>query len=313
MDDKYFAKLLVDNLALSDKADARVFHSRNGLDTSRLGEADEIWKLFVRYNLDTGGMKSNAVEQQWNRISNKSILKDRNKLLEGIGRLEKEKCYENFTRSCPMTFKKSRGFDTDGCTVSECPVVGLAQAISWHRKHYRIAKVIAECAKRLLIENQDAHDGNINDLIASISNRYRGKYDDWRPLATKEFVSLFDNIREYGKPPKVVIWMLSDLSSPVHQVNHWPDIDPGQLTPIDTHVKRIIMRFGWVMTPTSENIRRKLAELYPEEPRKLDFALYRLGAESEENICSKDPNCGECHRRFRVIYDACLSNDKKRI
>ena len=312
MDDKDFAKLLVDKIALSEKADARQFHSRNGLDTSRLGEADEIWKLFVRYNLDTGGMKSIIVENLWNRISNETILKSRSKLLEGIARLKREKCYGNFTRLCPMTFKKKTGFATDGCAVTECPVIGLAKSISWHRKHYRIAKVIAECAKRLLVENQNVHSGNLNDLITSISGKYRGKRDDWRLIATKEFISFFDDIREYGNPPKVIIWMLSDLSSPIHQVNHWPDIDPTQLTPIDTHVKRLVGRFGWVTIPTNENIRRKLEELYPEEPRKLDFALYRFGAESEENICSKDPNCVECRGRLRVVYDACSANDKKR-
>lgn len=313
MNDKEFAKLLVDKITLSEKADARQFHSRNGLDSSRLGESDEIWKLFVRYNLETGGMKSKAVENQWKKIGNESILKSKDKLLEGISALKRKQCYENFTYSCPMTFKKSKGFIKNGCAVSECPVMALTESISWHRKHHRIAKVIAECAKRLLVENQDVHNGNLNDLIISISNKYRGKHDDWRPLATREFISLFDNIREYGNPPKVIVWMLSDLSSPVHQVNHWPDIDPTQLTPVDTHVMRLVRRFGWVAMPTNENIRRKLEELYPEEPRKLDFALYRFGAESEENICSKDPNCGKCHARLRVIYDACSANDKKRV
>lgn len=314
MDDKKFAELLVEKIALPKKDDVRLFHSRNGLESSRLGEADEIWKLFVRYNLDTGGMKSSVVESQWNQIENESILKSKNKLLEGIAELKGKPCYENFTLLCPMTFKNSTGFIMNGCAVSKCPLMALTETVSWHRKHYKIAKIIAECAKRLLVENRDVHSENLNDLIIFIFDKYRGKQDDWRHQATSEFISLFDNIKEYGTPrPKVIVWMLSDLGSPFHQINHWPDIDLTQLTPVDTHVKRLVERFGWVVIPTDENIRRKLAELYPEEPRKLDFALFRLGAESEENICSKTPKCGECHARLRVIYDACSANDKKRV
>lgn len=54
-----------------------------------------------------------------------------------------------------------------------------------------------------------------------------------------------------------------------------------------------------------------MGDLCQEEPKKLDLALYRLGAKSEENICSKDPNRGECHARLRVIYDACPAKNKK--
>lgn len=314
MDDKDFANLLVEKLVASpekaDKADARQFHKRNRIDTLRLSDADEIWKLFVRYNLETGGIRSGIVENHWNKIPDGSILKNRNRLLEDMGRLELQKCYGNFTVSCQMTYKKSERLNKHGCMIDKCPVIELTQDLSWHRSHYKVAKIIAECAKRLLIENPNTKNGNLNEIIRSIFDKHKGKSDDWRSSATQEFIALFENIKGYGDPPKVVIWMLSDLSSPVHQVNHWPDIDLGQLTPIDIHVKRLVMRFGWVAKPTNEDIRRKLAELYPVEPRKLDFALYRLGAESEENICGDDPKCGKCREQFPEIYENCPSGEK---
>lgn len=166
MNDKQFANLIVDKLALPEKSQARQFHSNNGLATSRLGEADEIWRLFVRYNLDTGGMKSSIVENQWNKIDTDNILKRRDKLVEGLGRLRKEKCYENFTVFCPMRFKKGDGFEKKGCTVPDCAVIDLTRSISWHRRHYRIAKVIAECAKRLLVDNQTVYHANLNNLVS---------------------------------------------------------------------------------------------------------------------------------------------------
>jgi hypothetical protein len=47
------------------------------------------------------------------------------------------------------------------------------------------------------------------------------------------------------------------------------------------------MRFGFVSDKNSSStyIAEEFAELYPKEPRKLDFALYRLGSEGEENFC----------------------------
>jgi hypothetical protein len=47
------------------------------------------------------------------------------------------------------------------------------------------------------------------------------------------------------------------------------------------------MRFGFVSNKNSSctYIAEEFAELYPKEPRKLDFALFRLGSEGEENFC----------------------------
>lgn len=56
---------------------------------------------------------------------------------------------------------------------------------------------------------------------------------------------------------------------------------------------------------SNENIDNKLLELYPEESRKLDHALYRLGAELEENICGKTPDCEKCKQKFPKLNKNC--------
>jgi hypothetical protein len=287
-----FARILINELVDKDKskADVRLFLKRFGIDSSKLNDADEIWKLFVRYNLDTGGMKSRIVEASWNEIPFHSVLKQRTRLLESIAPLKQKfidgqlQCYSNFSQNCHMVFNQSNGFTNIKCldvkVISECPVIEITKEIQWHRKHYKIAKIIVECAKRLLIEDEiGKQNGNLNDIVKVIFDEYRNYGDNWKTIATAEFISRFNNIRDYGSPPKVIIWMLSDLSSPIHQINHWPDVDLSQLTPVDTHVQRLMVRLGFIRNDqvSNENIRRRLNELYPQEPRKLDFALYRLG------------------------------------
>lgn len=317
---KKFARLLVAELVDNDPSvgDVRPFHKRSGIDSSNLNNADEIWKIFVRYNLDTGGMKSCITEDKWNKLSNNSILKNRNKLLDAIEFLKNRniRCYGNFSECCPITFKQKSGFSKD-CPYddlfNDCPVVAIIREIRWHRAHYKIAKIIVECAKRMLIEDEEGRkERNINNFVKAIFDKYQSSGEKWRTKATSELISRFDNIKGYGRPPKVIVWMLSDLSSPVHKVNHWPDVDLAQLVPVDTHVARLVVRFGFVKKGHSnEDIRQKLHELYPEEPRKLDFALYRLGAGLEENICKKQPCCDLCMRKIPKIFESCPSSDRR--
>ncbi|NIN01787.1 MAG: DUF2400 family protein [candidate division Zixibacteria bacterium] len=315
-----FAGILVEELVDSDpsKGDAREFHRRNGIDPTNLKHADEIWRVFVRYNLETGGMKSRVVTENWNKLPDASMLKNRMRLLGRIVRLKHSRCYANFTLNCPVTYSKVGGFNLSRCTApgmeEGCPFVEITKEIQWHRQHYKIAKIIVECAKRLLIEDMDGqHDGNLNDVVAATFDKYRGTELSWRAKATEEYMSRFEDIKGYGNPPKVILWMLSDLSSPVHQLEHWPDVDLSQLTPVDTHVGRLVVRFGFLPRDqvSNRNIRATLRQLYPKEPRKLDFALYRLGAESEENICRTEPHCKSCRERIPRVYTACHSQDKK--
>jgi uncharacterized protein YeeX (DUF496 family) len=321
MQSKDFARLLISELVdkKPSKSDPRVFHRRNGIDPERLDDADQIWLIFVRYNLDTKGMKSTVVEKRWLQIPKDSLLKNRNRLLEKVVFLKNENafCCKNFTTNCPITYTQQRGFSKN-CLYpkffNSCPVSILTKELQWHRAHYQTAKIIVECAKRLLIEDTNgSKEANLNHVVEEIFDRYRDSGEKWKKKATNEFLSKFDGIYGYGKPPKVVVWLLSDLSSPVHHVNHWGEIDTSQLIPIDTHVGRLALRFRFVGAGNVSNnqIRNSLSQLYPEEPRKLDFALYRLGSEMEENICSKTPNCLLCSTRFPKIYEVCPAKTGK--
>jgi hypothetical protein len=316
MSHQEFAKVLVQELV--DKApsrtDLRKFHLRNGIDSGNLNDADEIWKVFVRYNLESLGTQSLTVEKHWNATPANSILKQRTTLC-GMIRKHKQngplQCYNNYTRNCKMLYSKDKGFSFPaGCSAMNdvCPVEQVTRAIGWHRAHYKVAKIIVECAKRLLLEDNDGSKcGNINDVVKAIIGKYKSIRADYKVPATKELIHRFNNIQGYGNPPKVIVWMLSDLSSPVHQINHWPDIDISQLTPVDTHVQRLAVRFGFVSGNQSSSpvISKRITDLYPEEPRKLDFALFRLASEPEENICGKTPNCQLCKAKFLKVYHLC--------
>jgi hypothetical protein len=320
MESHEFARLLVTELVdnAPSRADFRLLHQR--MNIGNLEDANEIWKAFARYNLETGGVKSEIVDDRWNRISANSMLKNRQRLLAAIVRLKGENaaCYRNVTTCCPVTFKGDRGFGGD-CLCKRffenCPVVAITRDISWHRLHYKVAKIIVECAKKMLIEDiEGKKDGSINDFASAVFNKHRGSGDDWKSKATCELISRFADINGYGNPPKVIVYMLSALSSPVHKVNHWPDVDLTQLKPIDTHVSRLVVRFGFVKPGQSSktDILRRLSELYPEEPRKLDFALFRLGSDVEEGICTIKPNCSLCARRYPRIFSFCPSIEKNR-
>lgn len=95
-----------------------------------------------------------------------------------------------------------------------------------------------------------------------------------KSAATSELLDIFRNIKGYGNPPKVITWFFSEFSSPVHQINHWPELDYKKFNPVDTHVGRLMVRFGFIDedNASNENIDKRLNELYPEEPRKLDFS-----------------------------------------
>lgn len=309
MDEKKFATVLVNELVDNNPVDSRQFLSLNGINPDNLDDADEIWKTFVRFNVDGGGMKSSTVFKYWNKLDASSILLNREKLIKEVFKLKDLKCYENFSTECPVTFKSGSLFNSEMCYghCDECPFVYLTKDLSWHRKHYTIAKILMETSKKLLIKNEDgSKNGNLNDLVSGIFIKYENDSDQPKK-ATKELMKLFNDIKGYGNPPKAIVWMLSELSSPVHNLNHWEMLDYHQFNPVDTHVGRLMERFEFLEKNeiNSKKINQKINELYSEEPRKLDFALYRFGAEMEQNICGKEPKCDECQEKFPKIFDNC--------
>lgn len=323
---RLFAALLVEELVHKKptRADSRRFHRENGLHPNKMDDADEIWRYFVRYNIETLGVKSVVATKYWNLTLPQSILKQRTKLLDSIVRLrnlEEQlglRCCKNYTKSCSMTYRKGEfGFPDPYCLAKRhnqhCPVAQVTQTLTWHRQHYTIAKIIVECASRLLLNDEfGKKEGNLNHIYEGICRKYDSTRNDFRFKITEEFISRFKDIRGYSYPAKVIVWMLSDLSSPVHCVNHWPNIDLSQLVPVDVHVKRLSARFGFVAAneATGKNIMKRLAAIYPDEPRKLDFALYRLGAEGEEFICRETPECGACRKALPLIFNACLARKR---
>ena len=281
---KELAKILVEEIVNPNQPDSRLFINGCGINSSNLSNSDEIWKAFIRYNIDAGGVKSSIVYKYWNNIPDEALLKQREKLIEKTELLKNFKCYNNFTNFCPVTYKRGKFFNTEEChspdLFDECPVVTLIKELKWHKAHYRIAKILVEDTKRLLIEDSFGKKRrNLNDVVDGILEKYS---EDEMGTATKELLSKFDDMKGYGTPPKAITWFLSELSSPVHQVNHWPELDYTQLNPVDTHVKRLMVRFGFINSKeiSNKNISDKLFELYPVEPRKLDYALYRFGGES---------------------------------
>lgn len=310
MDSIDFARIIVEEVVDKNPPDSRLFLCGNGIRFNNLDESDEIWKAFVRYNIDAGGIKSSIVGKYWNLLSERALIKQRTQLLDKILILKGLKCYKDFTHSCPVKYIKEKGFvDVDMCYSQEffieCPVVNLIQELSWHKKHHTFAKIIIEDAKRLLIENPHGKlNGNLNDIVNGILDKYPDN-EEGKCTATKELLDLFKNIKGYGDPPKVITWFFSEFSSPVHQINQWPGLYYRKLNPVDTHVRRLMVRFGFVRNKedSNEEIDSKLNELYPEEPRKLDFGLYRLGG--EEGICGKTPNCELCKEKHSIIWENC--------
>ncbi|PKL66728.1 MAG: hypothetical protein CVV28_10030 [Methanobacteriales archaeon HGW-Methanobacteriales-1] len=308
MDEKEFAAVLVNELVDNIPVDSRLFLSENGLDPDNLDDADEIWKIFVRYNVDGGGIKSSIVYKYWISLPESSMLFNRKELISEVSKLKDLRCYKNFTTECPVTFKAGSFIDSEKCLGNgDCPFMTLTKELKWHKAHYRMAKILLETSKRLLIENEDgSKNGNLNDVVSGFFLKYKD-CDHKSELTTAELLTLFEDIKGYGNPPKVITWMLSEMSSPVHNLNHWEMLDYHQLNPVDTHVNRLMERFGFLEKNeiNSANINLKLNELYPDEPRKFDFALYRLGAEMEQNICGKEPKCDLCKEKFPKIFNNC--------
>ncbi len=313
MDSKNFAQLLVEELVDKHPPDSREFIRGCGIDPDNLDDPDEIWKFFVRCNLESLGIKSIIIGDRWNQIPENNILKQRAKLLDSIKSLEHTKCYKNFSTECPVEFRAGSFSNEEECCnkakFDECPVIKITKELKWHKGHYKIAKIIVECAKRLLIENKyGKKNTNFNDVVEAVIEEHRGSDDVWKRKATEELIDLFKGIKWYGNPPKVIVWFFSELSSPVHQVNHWSELDLWQLTPVDTHVGRLAHRFGFL--DNNNNIKDALDNIYPEEPRKLDFALYRFGGGVERDICGKEPDCEKCKKEVPKIYEACSCDIK---
>lgn len=105
MDSKEFASLLVHELVDKSIPDSRCFLSENGIDFSNLDNNDEIWKAFVRYNIDAGGIKSSIVGKYWNLLPESALIKQRKQLLDKIQPLKNLECYKNFTHNCPVKYK----------------------------------------------------------------------------------------------------------------------------------------------------------------------------------------------------------------
>jgi hypothetical protein len=309
MDSMDFSRIVVEEIIDKNPPDSRNFLYENGIDFNNLADSDEIWKAFIRYNVDAGGIKSSIVGDKWNQMSDDALLKQRKPLLDAVKHLKDLKCYFNFTYFCPVTYKGGEFVNADECHdkvyFNECPVAKLIMELHWHKGHYKIAKLIAEDVKRLLIEDRyGKFEGNLNNYVDGILKIYSTD-DDGKITATKVLLSTFDNMKGYGHPPKAVTWFFSEFSSPIHQLNHWPELDYRQFNPVDTHVRRLSIRFGFIDEDkaSNENIDKRLNELYPEEPRKLDYSLYRLGG--EEGICGKTLNCEMCKEKHPIIWENC--------
>ncbi|NYB52953.1 MAG: hypothetical protein HVN35_10405 [Methanobacteriaceae archaeon] len=229
-----------------------------------MDDADEIWKFFVRCNIDSLGIKSKIVGDHWEIIPENSMLKQLERLLKGLKGLKGLNCYKNFSNECPVTFKSGTFENKENCCniaqFDECPVVILIKEIKWHRAHYKIAKIIAETAKRLLIQDPyGKKEGNLNDVVNAAIKKHENTSDQWQHQATKYLLKKFEDIKWYGNPPKAVVWFFSELSSPVHQVEHW-EFDLWEFTPVDTHVQRLSNRFGFLSK--NSDIKTALSELF---------------------------------------------------
>jgi len=312
MNRREFAQLLVDTLVNKDplNVDAGRFHRENGINPNRLDDATEIFKVFMRYNLETGGVRNSLVVDRWNKVKDSSIIKRVDIMVDSIRSIRKCAAYFNLSTNCPVSYAKNTGFTDNVCMYrnlfKECPVVLITNEITWHRKHIRLAKAIAESIKRLLIESIfSIQDNNINTVYSTIVDRHSNNLNS-KSTITDELLSQFHGIKELGVGAKSIIWMLSDLSSPTHQLNHWPMIDQNKLIPVDTHVQRLTKRFGFVPSRADNTtIQQAILSLYPEEPRKMDIALFRLGGDSEEAMCKKVPNCSGCFKSFPQIHLNC--------
>ena len=129
MNPKQFARILVEEIVDKGENDPASFLKRNGINPGNLQDKDEIWKMFVMYNLYTGNIKDTIVEKYWNIIPANSIVKSRQRLLNKIGALKGKACYGNFSTNCPVTYTKTGGFKNIDCndrsSITACPVVNI--------------------------------------------------------------------------------------------------------------------------------------------------------------------------------------------
>lgn len=239
MNSKKFANFIVKEIVDKNPPDSRRFISCNRINVSNLHDKDEIWKVFVRYNLDAYGIRFSVVSKYWNQLHGKSLIKQRSNLIKSTKLLKDSECYSNFTYSCPVMFKQKNFVDNDKCHnpdyFDQCPFVNIIKEFEWHKAHYKIARIIVEDVKRLLIENSHGKiDGNLNYVVNGLLTETND--NEGKTAATQKLLSLFDDMKGYGTPPKVITWFFSELSSPVNQVNHFPDLDYNLLTPVDIHV-----------------------------------------------------------------------------
>ena len=194
MNEKEFATVLVNELVDNNPVDSRHFLSENGINPDNLDDADEIWKTFVRYNVDGGGIKSDIVYKYWNSLADSSLLFNRKKLIYEVSKLKDLKCYKNFSTECPVTFRSGSFIYSEMCYghCDECPFVYLTKDLSWHRKHYTIAKILMQTSKKLLIKNEDGFkNGNLNDIVSGIFIKYENDSNQ-SEKATEELMKLFN-------------------------------------------------------------------------------------------------------------------------
>jgi hypothetical protein len=316
MPESKFAKILVEEI-INNRFDVKKIHrlwQSLGLDQLNLDDEDEIWKWYVDSTLRWGGVKDELVNDNWPKIS---ILFNRKTLLDSITQISNLNCYSNFTRNCPIKYKQGKFFNKKDCyrndNFEDCLMPNITKELSWHRQHYRTSKIFLESAKRLFILNIAGRtNGNLNDVVFAIFEKHKHSGASWKTDATEEFFQIFKEMKHYPLKPKSLLMFISNMSMPFMQVNHWPDFDLLTLIPVDTHVKRLSHRFEFVETenPSTNQIKQAFNNVYPQNPRSLNFAMFLLGAEDEMNICTKSPKCDICRKKISKVYDACPYPDK---
>lgn len=86
----------------------------------------------------------------------------------------------------------------------------MIKELKWHRAHYRVAKILVEDAKRLLIEDVNgSKDGNLNDVVNGIFREYVDD-EEGRVSATRELLKKFDGIKGYGTRHKLLLVLFGD-------------------------------------------------------------------------------------------------------
>ena len=319
MQKREFAKILVDEV-INNRFDLTTIHKlweSCELDRLNLCDKNNIWRWYVNATLHWGGVSDDLVNTHWKRFLNNSILFDLDKLLGSIMQMRNFDCFDNFTHNCRLKYKQVQFLNMEECCCTDyfddCPMKKITNDLSWHRHHYKTAKIFIEAVKRLFILNDKGkQNGNMNDVVSAIFEKHRNSGNNWRSNATEEFFMIFENMNSYPLPAKSLLMFISDMSMPFLQVNHWPDFDLLSLIPVDTHVGRLSHRFRFVGTenPSFNQIKHAFQKLYPENPRYLSFAMFLLGGSNEMNICTKYPKCVDCKKEIPKVFEACPYTEK---